>query len=267
MNSIEYLEHLWWVMHHSEDPDRRTFAVTCYLDESGTHGDSPKVIVAGLVLNFYNYLSFDVVWNNMLSQFNIKVPLHMKEFGRHGKLGFLDYTKRFKLFDQVEKIINLFKTHSVAFILDQAMLSDLMDPRIIKINGPYGMCFMGCAHMVLEQAEYQQYRKRIAFLLEAGNEHAEHIRVAHQSMIEMGKNVGTLAFEPKRISALQAADVIAWGARRRAIGDPIGKGFQPISKIFDENHIQSQWEESWLKNLNDSILNKSKNDPESDSDN
>ncbi len=207
---------------------------------------------------------FDVLWNNMLSKFAVKPPLHMKEFGKHGKMGHLTYNDRYALFDQVEKIINYHKIHSLAFFIDQNKFNEIMDRRIKKHMGVYGACFMGCAHLVFKAARNSYYHKNIAFILESGNEHSEHIRKAHKAMIEIQEkkvlkiNVGSLAFEFKQISALQAADVIAWGSRRRAIGYPIGKGFQPISKIFNEKHAQSAWEESWLKELNDSILKSSK---------
>lgn len=253
-------------MHHSIDPDKRTFAVTCYLDESGTHGDSPQAIVAGWVLNRDSFLMFDVVWNNMLSQFAIESPLHMKEFGKHGRLGHLSYPDRYALFDQVAKIIDYFKIHSVAFVLDQAKFNKIIDLRIRKHMGVYGACFMGCAHLVFLAARDSQYHKDIAFLLEQGNEHACHILNAHTEMVRIQRervmpiHVGSLAFEHKRISALQAADVIAWGVRRRVTKTPIGKGFQPIAEIFSQDHIQKAWEEDWLQSLNDSILNKSVND-------
>ncbi|OGP71137.1 MAG: hypothetical protein A2Z73_06225 [Deltaproteobacteria bacterium RBG_13_60_28] len=212
---------------------------------------------------------FDALWENLLSQFNIEPPLHMKEFGQHGRLGYLKYDERYKLFDQVAKIINYCKIHSVAFVLDQNKFTKIMDPRIIKVMGVYGICFMGCAHLVFLSARDSQYHKDIAFILEQGNEHTSHIFYAHKEMARIQKHkemqiyIGSLTFEPKQISALQAADVIAWGARRRTIGDPIGKGFQPISQIINQNHVQDFMREEWLQKLNDVILKSPKNDSES----
>jgi hypothetical protein len=263
-NGDEYLEHLWWVMHHSDDPNKRTFAVTCYLDESGTHDDSPKAIVAGLVLNRDGFLMFDAVWENMLSQFKIESPLHMKEFGKHGNLGYLNYDERYKLFDQVAKIINFYKIRSVAFVLDQLIFSKIMNQEIRKAIGAYGTCFMGCANLVLLALCDSYHHKDIAFIMEQGNEHASHVFAAHEVMVRMKNskgmfiNVGSLTFDSKQITALQAADVIAWAVRRRAVGDPIGKGFQPITQILEEKHIQDYMKDRWLINLNESILKKAK---------
>jgi hypothetical protein len=83
--------------------------------------------------------------------------------------------------------------------------------------------------------------------------------IDYKSMIEMQKqnmplHVGSLTFADKNISALQAADVIAWAVRRRVSGISIGKGFQPISEIFSANHTEILWKDNYLKELSDGLL-------------
>jgi hypothetical protein len=268
MTSIEHIKYLWWVMHHSDDPDRRGFAVSCYLDESGTHGGSPQSIVAGLVLNQSGFLTLDTLWENLLARHNIVYPLHMKEFGPDGKFGHISIGDRKLLFDQAAKIINYNKIHSIAFVVDQSKFNTIIDKRIRRHLGVYGACFMGCAHIAFLSAEHSQYKKDIAFVVESGNKHANHIRNAHKEMINIENNkamnihVGSLTFASKKISALQAADIIAWGVRRKVAGEHFPKGFEPIKDIFGHNHDQRTWKEEWLYSLNDAILNKSRNDSE-----
>jgi len=96
--------------------------------------------------------------------------------------------------------------------------------------------------------------------METGNQHADHVRRAHQGMMEMKNktkiwiNTGSLAFKSKEISALQAADVIAWGINRCSSAKGLGKGFQPIAKIFNNMHIQLSWPDALLKEWSASVM-------------
>ena len=189
----------------------------------------------------------------------------MKEFGKHGILGHLNYDQRYELFDQLEKVINYYKIFSVAFILDQKNFEEIIGNKIRKQIGVYGTCFMGCAHLIFGILHHSNYYKNIAFILEDGNEHTRHIRRAHRNMLELQdqkiikSNVGTLSFGSKTLPALQAADIIAWGERRRVSGNLIGNGFQPIKAILDnEKHVRKECEKSWLYKYNDSVHNNPK---------
>ena len=42
-----HLDDLWWLLHRSEDPNRRTALLTCYIDESGTDSNSTIAVVGG----------------------------------------------------------------------------------------------------------------------------------------------------------------------------------------------------------------------------
>lgn len=246
-------------MHHSDHQPLEAIAVTCYLDESGIDKNSPITVVAGFLLNKDSLVIFDSVWEHILSKHGIDPPLHMKEFGEHGRFGHLRDFQRRDLFDQIAKLINSYKVHSVAMSISQSSYLRIVDHRIRKHMSPYGACFMGCAHLVSGQANYSYYSRNIAYLLEAVSEHAGQIRVAHQEMLNLQKqgkmsNIGSLAFGDKNISALQAADVIAWGERRRRTGLSIAKGFEPIATIFNEYHLEHSWQNEWLHGLNDAIL-------------
>jgi hypothetical protein len=254
-------EHLWFVMHHPDDPKGQTLAITCYLDESDTDDKDPQAVVAvvaGLVMHRDSFLMLDVLWDDMLSRHCIEPPLHTKEFGHDGRHGNLNYLERANLFTDVANYINYFKVHSVAATLSHKEYRKI-DSRIKKHIGPYGACFMLLAHTCLDQAKSNQYYGDLAFVLEEGNRHAKHVRLAHQSMIEMKKantiwvHSGSLKFAPKKLSVLQAADVIAWGVRRQASGMEIDKGREPITKIFNEKHIQYKWNDELLKDWSDSI--------------
>lgn len=251
-----YLEHLWFVMHHSDDPERLTLAVCCYLDESGIDQHNPHAVVAGIVLRQERWIRFDSDWNDILAKFKIDGPIHMKEFGKHGRHGHLDYPTRSELFTELAYVINRYKIHSVAVTLDHEQYNKKLCDKKKKEVSLYALCFMLCAHQCFAMAQFNHYYGRMAFLIEEGNEFAEHVRRAHAGMIQMRKegriyiSDGSLTFEPKELSPLQAADIIAWGVRRKISNIMIIKGMEPINKIFEDKHIQNQYTEDLLKFIN-----------------
>jgi hypothetical protein len=240
-------------MHHSGEGNEWTLIFQAYLDESGTDDPNPQAVVAGLVMDKANFLLFDLVWNDILSRYKISLPLHMKEFGKHGRLGYIDYPTRYELFKELSGVINCYKIYSVAVSLGHDQYKKLLSNKKRKEISLYGLCFMLCAYQCFAMAKANQYYGDIAFLVEEGNEHCEDVRRAYRGMMKMKEEGaawiigGSLTLEPKKLSPLQAADVIAWGVRRKVSGKPIGKGFQPIANIFDGKHIQSKYTDELLK--------------------
>jgi hypothetical protein len=247
-------------MHHSDDPERQTLILRCYLDESGTHAGSPAAIVGGLLMGRDDFLIFDALWDDLLLRHKIQPPLHMKEFGEDGKHGHLNYQERAALFSDVSRLINCQKSMSIAATLSHAKYKTILHPDIQKKMSLYSLCFMLCAHMIHLNAEHKGIPYNIPYIVEQGNEYQQHIFKAHAGMIRIQKenmslHVGSLTFADKNISALQAADLIAWGNRRLASGIPIDRGFEPILDIFsDPHHANYLWKDSYLKELSDGLL-------------
>jgi hypothetical protein len=260
----KYLEHLWFVMHHSEDPNKETFAITCYLDESGTDGsDNKNAVMAGLLLNKTSFLSFDQDWSDLLRRKKIEPPLHMKEFGKHGRLKCFSYAERESIFTEVAEIINRHRIVSIASILNKDSFESYVHKKIRERLGFYGFCFHLCITINDEQAWHNNYKDRIAFLLDDGNTHKNHIIAARDAILHSRKtdphylpHTGSITFDDdKYISALQAADVIAWGVRRRSNGKKLDKGFEPIAQILDaDDHWQTSWEDKMLIDLSEFLL-------------
>lgn len=251
----KYLDDLWFIMHHSDDPERLTLSIACYLDESGTDATNPEAVVGGIVMRREGFIRFEDDWNSILADFNIASPLHMKEFGQHGRHGHLDYPTRDKLFNELVYIINRYKIYSVAVSLSHEQYNDLLSDKSKKEVSIYGLCFMFCAHQCFAMSQTNHYYGNMAFLMEEGNEFAEDVRKAHAGMMKMRKegatyiSNGSLTMEPKDLSTLQAADIICWGERRRVTGLPIHKGFEPIEKIFEETHIKNQYTEDLINSI------------------
>ena len=56
---------LWFLMHHSEDNARRSLAVTCYVDDSGTSEEFFFVVLGGVVMNRPLFLDFEIYWRKV----------------------------------------------------------------------------------------------------------------------------------------------------------------------------------------------------------
>ncbi|MHB8069408.1 MAG: DUF3800 domain-containing protein [Desulfobaccales bacterium] len=257
----EYLHYLWWNMHHSDDSDRQTFAVTCYLDESGTDDQNPQAVIGGLLMNRYNFISFGRFWSDILSYYKIEAPLHMKEFGRpHGRLAHITNEVRWLLFNEISVLIKSHKIYSLAATINQEQFKKYYSE--IENISVYGMCFLLSVFINHQQAGYKNYTKQIAYILDQGNKYRKHVDGAHIEIIKWQKekswNVGSLTFSDDiNVSALQAADIISWGTRRRISGLKLVDGFEPIDNILDDKaHIQARWEENWLQELASILMEK-----------
>jgi hypothetical protein len=247
-----YIEEVWWLLHHSDDPTKETFALTCYLDESGIDNQGPVAAVGGLLLDKAQCLSFDKQWVKILNHYEINRPLHMKKFLKEQKR--LSIRQRRGLFHGLSETINSYKAHSTAAVLSHEQFNKFVPDKIPTKLSLYGFCFILCAFQNHLQAESWEYKDRIAYLLEQPNEHSGDIADAHSAMIEWQKDkefhMGTFGFADKGFSALEAADVIAWGTRRRISGKPFYEGFEHINDIFNPNHhVENTWDDKLFYDL------------------
>ena len=247
-------------MHHSNEPNLQTMAFGCYLDESGTDDLSVKTVVGGLLLNRNNFILFDDDWKQLMKEMNIKHPIHMKDFGQHGKLGYLSYSDRYYLFASIAGIINKYKIYSIAGVINQQQYNNILKLKKKEFS-PYGFCFLLCVYINHKEAINNNRWHNIAYLMAAVSEHSGQIKEVHEA-IKKGQennilelNVGSLAFDsPKKVTALQAADVIAWGVRKQLLQEPFNRGFECIEHIINGNHhSQYSWEESMLQELGSTL--------------
>ncbi len=245
-------------MHNCYDADRETAAVRLYLDESD---DQIHAVLGGMLINYSFFPHFEEAWDRMLETHNIQPPLHMKEFGRpHGRFAQMDDCCRHNLFLEVAELVNYQKLASLDAAIRTSEYNQYLPERVRGKFSLYGMCFVMTVAINRRLAEAKKYQKEIAFILDTGNSKKGHVVEAHGEMMKMHKiesmNLGTLAFtDDTNLGVLQAADVIAWGARRRTSGVAFGHAFEPINKIIKEEngHFHTPFEPAWLKELGESL--------------
>ena len=168
---------------------------------------------------------------------------------------------RHKLFLEIAELINFHKLVSISATLSNAEYKANVDETVREEFSVYGMCFILSAVMNHKLAASKSYRKKIPLILDNGNPHKGHVVKAHAAMIEWQKgtflNVGGLHFEDdKDLGILQAADVVAWGARRRTTGKMFGHSFEPINDILNEQkgHGEADWKGEWLKEVSNAVM-------------
>ena len=200
-------------------------------------------------------LPFEAEWDQMLDRHGIAAPLHMKEFGPHGRFANIGKVCRHELIAEAAQLIITHRIFSIGATISNEEYKACVDKRLRERWSLYGMCFMLAATINHNLAEQNDYKEKIPFMLDNGNPHRPHIHQAYDQLIDLQKtgvsfNAGTLTFgDDADFGVLQAADLIAWGVRRRLSGNPFLKWFEPITEILDEakGHAQQQWKEHWLK--------------------
>ncbi|MGA2191924.1 MAG: DUF3800 domain-containing protein [Nitrospirota bacterium] len=256
-NNRFHLEHLWWVMHHSDDPDRMSIAVTCYLDESTVTlgNDSPYAVVAGVLFRKPEFLYFEEQWQSLLSRYGITPPLHMRDKPRNK-------SKRFKFFSECVKLINDCKIYSVAATLHKQQYEDSFAPEIRENSSIYITCFVLLSYLNHSQAEYRaqfgDIAGNIAYFYDHGCRHKEDLRQAYDVMMEWQKlkplHVGSFTEDSRILSTFQAADLVAWAVHRKINNHPFHKGLEPIEELLnEEHHIQHGYDGDFLQRFADAM--------------
>jgi hypothetical protein len=242
-------------MHQSDEESRQAAVVTCYLDESGTHEGAPIAVVGGLLLNQQGFQKLDEAWPQILTKSSILPPLHMSEFRRpNGRLAYVSVDQRRALFTDLVRVINENKIYSIAASLTAEHFQKYFDKQFRRETmSMYGMCFILCAHANYLLTQQNQYDEKIPFLMDSGNQYAEHVRAAHAAMQEEGwktMRVGSLTFDrDEDWFPLQAADLIAWASRVKAMGDSFDNGYEPLAALFDQAHAQQGYPEEAIAQL------------------
>ncbi|HWZ56183.1 MAG TPA: DUF3800 domain-containing protein [Verrucomicrobiae bacterium] len=234
--------------------------VRLYLDESGTSDPStPEAVIGGMLINDSYRPHFEESWRILLEEFGVQPPLHMREFTPHGRLAHISSADRRRLFARVVELIHHHGIATLAAVLANQDYEAAIPLEIRNQFSVYAMCFNLIVVMNHKLAE-GDYGDPIPFILDSGNPYAEHVRQAHAAAVRFQReehflNVGSLQFEDdSTLGALQAADVIAWGVRRRKSRKPFPAGFEPIPGIFDHGHNESPWTPELLRELAEGLV-------------
>jgi hypothetical protein len=225
-------------MHHSEDPERKSVAVTCYCDDSDSDA---LAFIGGPVFNRSSFIKFNQEWARMLHLYRIDA-VHMTDFVRpHGIHVGMHYEMKLALFTALTKAIRRNRLYSISLAIPKVDFKQLVAPDISKeLMQPYTMAFFMAVMTNNAVATVHGFDDRIAYLVDHGS-FDDQLNEAHKLVLEwemvtkLSSHTGPMTFDnDDNNNALQAADVIAWVARRRRDAAlTLGGEFTPLQKLFD----------------------------------
>jgi hypothetical protein len=246
LDPLEYLDDLWFLLHHSEDEDRLVLGLTSYLDDSGSDDGSKLVTIGGPVMSRIQFKAFSARWARMLSKHRVGALLHMSDFVGHGKhAGWYPEMKR-SLFLDASALIAQHKLYSISIAISQDdFRSELSEKVRENLIGPYAFAFFVAVTTNQTVSEKSKTGpRRISYLVDSGFGHPEQLSIAHQVIVnlEIGmggfRHTGALGFDTDdNVPALQAADVIAWASRKRQLAGVLPEGFEPLAEVLNEDRI------------------------------
>src|ERR1700678_2465589 len=105
----DYLDDLWFFLHHSEDEDRLVLGLTCYLDDSGSDDGSRMVTCGGPLMSRIDFKHFSARWakmyeRNQFAGYTLEQPLHLSDFVGTGKYAGLYPELKRALFNDVARL-------------------------------------------------------------------------------------------------------------------------------------------------------------------
>jgi len=194
--------------------------VVTYIDEAGTHGAAPHMVMGALVGRLGQWTYFDKKWRKMLRRDGIAY-FHSKEW-KHKQGPFKGWKddKRVTLIRRASDIQRDTTLFGLTVKIQQAEYIQYYKsgdrPQKVPLDSMYGLCFRHVVVFVVDTLAKSLNRSDIEvnFVLEAGHKNAgDAVRIFNQMKNDKsGRPValGTLVLEgKKKLYGLQGADLVS----------------------------------------------------------
>jgi hypothetical protein len=221
---------------------------------------SPLTVIGGPVMSRHGFVMFGEEWAKMLHAYRIPNPLHMNDFVRpNGKHIAMPIGMKIALFRDAVAIINKHKLYSLSIGVPHDDFRSLLSEDVCRqLIGPYAFTFFS---MVLGNQLFSKkitkdigHLETIAYLVDHGCAFPEQLLAAHSKVQEREgyrgeRNTAAMAFDTDdNVPQLQAADVIAWSARRNAV-NKLSNEFEPLRDVLQEKIQTSDGRDTFHKHL------------------
>ena len=249
---FSYICELCIALAHRWQPERIFVILTAYLDESGTHGDSPVTVMAGVMANATQWARFEAKFAALKAKHGFRV-FHTKKFKRRkGDFKGWDLLKQLSLMSDFAKLSENSFTEGVTFTLDNAEYEASYKggdkPRRLRLESKYGLCFRNCLlFFILETVKRTREESQpptLHFVLESGHPNWSEVRdIFNETKREIKALsgfdlLGNITFADKdECDPLMMADFLAHAAYLTARGDLPGA---PNEQPFLERKIPQQ---------------------------
>jgi hypothetical protein len=207
---------------HRRQPERIFVILTAYLDESGTHGDSPVTVVGGMLANAQQWEAFEKAFRKIKRKHGFQI-FHTKKFKkRDGDFKGWSHPQQVALMVDLVPITATAFTEGVTVTLDnkdyEAEYKTGDKPKRLRLDSKYGLCFRNCLLFFALEAMKRVYRGRLPtlhFVLEAGHKNAgDALRIFNETKAELETKgfymLGDILFADKdKSDPLMMADFLA----------------------------------------------------------
>jgi hypothetical protein len=151
------------------------FALTGYLDESGTHEGSEVTVMGGFLGRADQWRKFQIAFDEVKQRHGFCI-FHTKKFKRRAGdfKGWRDDQVAALLVD-LRQLISFGLTDSVAIALDNETFKQYYKIEPTKLDSAYGLCFRTCLYYFILEAMKRKRRKKfpdLHIVLEAGHRNA-----------------------------------------------------------------------------------------------
>jgi Protein of unknown function (DUF3800) len=219
-----------------------------YLDESGTHDDSPIMLMGGFLANTEQWESFNNEWQSLLKSFGIQSchAVDLKHHTKQFKGWSVDKRKEFIL--EANRIIQEQLELGVTTIIRKddydSIYKSASNPQKLRKDSKFGVLFRGCLSFIVSvvTTDFELAKQStINFILEDGAKNSGDAK----RLFELGKSnnlpewshlLGSLTFGQKQSYGLQAADLVVYFSN---IAERTDHWDKP-TEIENSSHILSQ---------------------------
>jgi len=245
----DYIDDLWFTLHHSEEENRLVLGLRHYLDDSGSDDGSPVVTCGGPIMSRIDFKAFSGRWakvyeRNQFVGYTLQPPLHMSDFIGMGKYAGLRPEFKRALFRDVARLINDHKLYSLSIAVPQTDFANEISEDVRKsLIGPYAFAFfvLILANQTLSES-LESGPLKTSYLVDCGFGHQDQLNQAHKLIVDFEialggfRHTGALATDSDDgIPPLQAADAIAWASRKMQLQGSLPEGFEPLSEVLRDD--------------------------------
>jgi hypothetical protein len=187
----------------------------CYFDESGSHGGSQALCLAGYVFEKENCKTFDLGWKQVLDQF--RLPYFRMSACAHMQRPF-DHLTREETIEVEKAMIALINEHAMlglAITVNEADYTHFFGPNN-PAGGPYSFCCWQILAGIQNWISKNKFEGEISYFYEAGHAsqpEANRImnRIFSHPRLRARYHYASHTFADKtKLRPLQAADLLAW---------------------------------------------------------
>lgn len=238
MNALSIAE-LIDVAHPRIHVYKATALLAAYFDETGTHGESELVLIAGLLTQGDIWKGFEAAWLAQLKVFEVPYFHGAECEDGRGIFAALDRPLRNLLSEGLAKVIANHRPIPVMSSIFRADWDRFKNGPIGQRYGdPYNLCFENCVRQAVTWCHLHSPNETVALIFERQTNFsvtADKLFQAYKSNVIWGRQLTSLTFaDPLDYPPLQAADLLAYEQTKALQAARKGASFlsRPAMKVL-----------------------------------